>query len=302
MYASYHSRKVKKSKVSRKSLPVVKVDITKTITVSVVTILLFSINILPNINSKTIKAEKFSVILDKKAEVIIREYNGGGIYSEFRKTLSADIINKLYKDLMKTGNVDGKLELLKKYNLISHNVEIGKNRRYKDGINGGFELFNNILSRGNTRYFLFNSFCDIKLAIWLIPALPTPIVNLAFGTSLFSGLLNALLFALRNNGENFENLINSLDLFDIIFYWKIDPEKMACGMISTSGRMGEQSAWMFNFCTIGLAGFSGVCIYVPFIFMPFDFGGKLRIWMATSLILYIGNAVAVAAYPVLPDC
>jgi hypothetical protein len=288
--------------MSREILLAGKVDIIKTITVGIVAILLFSINMLPSINSKTIKIEKSSVISDKKAEVIIREYNGSGIYSEFRKTLSVDAIKRLYKDLTKAGDVDEKLELLKKYDLISHHVKIGKDQRYKDEISGRFGLFNNILSTGNTHYFLFNSFCDVKLAIWLVPALPIPIVNLAFGTSLFSGLLNALLFALHDNDGNFENFISSLDLFDIIFYWKIDPEKMACGMISTSGKMGEQSAWMFNFCTIGLAGFSGVCIYIPFIFMPFYFGGKSEVWMSTSLIIYIGNAVAVAAYPVLPDC
>ena len=246
-----------------------------------------NVGVFPIINACFINVHKpfdaaKSIVEPHFVDIIIREYNGDGTYTEMKKKVSMDIL----ENLRKSKHFD--LLLFKKYGLIPKNVNMQKYKHNLQQLQKKLGLSREILV-GKTNIpgdsnLLFNTFCEVDLKNFGV-AIPLPIFNLAIGLSAITGPINYYLY------NKLHKQFTSFDLVDTYFFCGL----AMIGILETKGLLGEKKGvlWDMGWCT--LIGFSGICVYGPINFFEFppDGGGPI------TVLWYKGYALAVAAFPAL---
>jgi hypothetical protein len=253
--------------------------------VGCVALLIISTCFLPAINSQVVTIEKTKKNIKHNTEtvdVIICQYNGEGITTEIKKKISVSLAKEISSKLRKTKNIEEKLYLLKKYDLLSDIPSIEKMREKANKIAERYNLFDKrliktikSLENGGRIKVCISRIVDVEGSS-VIGYFP---VGLSAVTGFINGIL--LLLAMLTNGVFIP--IPSVDLLVGMYAGESSSPKIADGHILlgiglfpwTRYFEGGAGSWFISFGFVGIAVYFGIppgfsSIYADIIgFVPF---------------------------------
>ena len=184
---------------------------------------------------------------------MVREYHGDGTFTEVRKEIPVEA----FMMIKETKDFEKKLQLLKKYGLVSSDASVSKYREQAQSMADKLgitpekidEIMKKVksLKSSDFRFFFFNALCRVNLLVLWSMIYPTPIplvvptgILLPVGFSSITSLIALLSFFIK------PERIPTADLAVM---------GLGIGMVYTEGYFGRQgSGGVFASLLIGFAG------------------------------------------------
>ena len=248
-------------------------------------LLVISTCFLPAINSQvvTTRGTKKSIKQNTgMVDVIIHQYNGEGIAKEIKKKISISLAKEISSKLREIKNIEEKLYLLEKYDLISDIPSIEKMREKADKIAEKYNLLDKRLIKTIES---LNSGGRIKVCISRIVDVEgsSVIGYFPFGLSAVTGFVNGIFLLLAILTDGVFIPIPSVDLLVGMFAGESSSSKIADGRILlgiglfpwTRYFEGGAGSWFISLGFVGVSVYWGIppgfsSLYVDIIgFVPF---------------------------------